>query len=112
MSTSVGEGHKTPSPSRERAGERVKNNGLPPLPNPLPRGERAYATPSTKPSATTPCVTLGFGFLRSPTSRIHTVVAPVERVLLRREAKTSSKVNDLREHLVPKVGTELMFERG
>ena len=31
-----------PSPLRERGGERVKNNGLPPLPNPLPDGERAY----------------------------------------------------------------------
>ncbi len=39
-----------PSPLRERAGERVKNGGLPPLPNPLPNplpgGERAYTAPS------------------------------------------------------------------
>jgi len=51
-----------PSPLRERAGERVKNGGLPPLPNPrlwlpaspyllhpcsrLPGGERAYTAPS------------------------------------------------------------------
>ena len=47
---------KTPSPLRERVGERVKNNSLPPRPNPLPGEERGIATASQGERARRPFV--------------------------------------------------------